>query len=163
LDELELFDVFKVGKQTFPNQLKEHLHVNQTNLNEEFSRHSRLFSVYATAHELALDVEARLKEELSRAYAVIDRAVREDGKMSAIKLSEKMVENTVITHPKYKEVLDNYLDAKRSASLLRAARDAMIHRRDMLIQLGANYRAEGMSEISIKQDTYKDVFKQSRK
>jgi hypothetical protein len=69
-----------------------------------------------------------------------------------------MVENTVITHPMYVELQDKYLAAKLNTSLLRTAKDAMIHRRDMLIQLGANYRAEGMSDISLKEQQYRHQF-----
>jgi hypothetical protein len=62
-----------------------------------------------------------------------------------------MVENTVITDPKYVELQEKYLDAKRNAGVLKSARDAMIHRKDMLVQMGANYRAEGSSDISLKE------------
>ena len=84
-----------------------------------------------------------------------------NGRESSVKLTEKMVENTVITHPEYVESLNNHLDAKRTAGLLKAARDAMIHRRDMLIQLGATHRAEGTSDIRIRER--EDAFKNRNK
>ena len=150
-DELELFDVFKIGDETFPNNMREHLAIRNQPINEAFMDHADLFAWYATAYELALDHELRLKADLKRMYARVDAKTRQDAKMANVKMTEKMVENTVITDPTYRAVEDDYLDAQRNAGLLKAARDAMLQRRDMLIQLGATYRAEGMSDISIKE------------
>ncbi len=152
--EAELFDVFVIGTAKYPNDLHAHLQVNPTNLNGEFSGHAERFAWYATAYELASDVEMRLKEELARLYARLDAHTRQEGHGAGVKLTEKMVENTVITHASYIEAQEKYLDAKRNAGLLRAAKDSMVHRKDMLVQLGANYRAEGGSDISLKQDAY---------
>lgn len=154
-NELELFDVFRIGSNTFPNHLTEHTDLKGKHINESFMEHSQLFAWYATAYELALDNEARLKEELSRTYARLDHLHRVNGKAAGVKMTEKMVENTVITDPAYIKASGEYLDAKRNTGLLKAAKDAMIHRRDMLIQMGATYRAEGQSDITLKQNVYK--------
>ncbi len=156
MSDEKLFDVFIIGKTQFPNRLEEHLAVNQSVLSEEFANHAELFAWYSTAYELAASHEAKLKEELSRAYAHVDARVREDARGAGVKVTEKVVENTVVTHPIYQEVQEEYLEAKRNTGLLKSARDAMIHRRDMLIQLGANYRAEGVSDISLREQHYKN-------
>jgi len=153
--ELELFDVFRIGDNTFPNHLTEHTDLKSKHINESFMEHSQLFAWYATAYELALDNEARLKEELPRTYARLDHLHRTNGKAAGVKMTEKMVENTVITDSAYVKASGGYLDAKRNTGLLKAAKDAMIHRRDMLIQLGATYRAEGQSDLTLKQTVYK--------
>jgi hypothetical protein len=154
-EQLELFDVFKIGDATFPNQLNEHIDVRSQHINECFMEHAQLFAWYATAYELALDKDARAKEELARTYARLDHHHRSGGKAAGVKMTEKMVENTVITDPAYTKAHGDYLDAKRNTGLLKAAKEAMIHRRDMLIQMGATYRAEGLSDINIKQEMYK--------
>lgn len=154
-NDLELFDAFIIGDTSFPNHLKEDLYINQSALSDTFAEHSERFAWYSTAYELALDHEARIKEEFSRLYARLDHATRMEGKNTNTKLTEKMVENTVITHPKYVELQEKYLNAKRNTGLLKSAKDAMIHRKDMLIQMGANYRAEGVSDLSLKEQQYK--------
>lgn len=154
-EDLKLFDVFTIGEQTFPNNLQNHLDLRSQNVNESFCDHSELFAWYATAYELSLDVESRAKESLARLYARSDHSTRMDAKSAGVKLTEKMVENTVITDPEYIKEQEKYLDAKRNTGLLKAAKDAMIHRRDMLIQMGATYRAEGNSDLNLKQDVYK--------
>lgn len=59
-----------------------------------------------------------------------------------MKLTEKMVENEVITNPLYEAAMQAYLQAKKEHGLLMVGREAMGHRKEMLISLGANYRAE---------------------
>lgn len=154
-EEFLLHENFRIGNTTFPNRLKEDSSVDQGSLNDVLSEHAQKFAWYATAYELALYHEAQLKEELQRTYARVDHKVRMEGKDAGVKLTEKMVENTVITHPHYMSLQDKYLAAKRDSGLLKAARDTMIHRRDMLIQMGANYRAEGTSDITLKEEYVK--------
>jgi len=157
MDEVtpELFDVFTIGDKTFPNHSREHLDLRCKPLSEAFFEQAELFGWYATAYELAMDVESRLKEEVARMYARLDHMHRTNGKASGVKMTEKMVENTVITDPQYVKLYGDYLDAKRNSGLLKSTKEAMIHRRDMLIQMGANYRAEGQSDITIKEQMYK--------
>lgn len=150
-----LVDEFKIGDVSYPSTFKQDVYINKSNLSEEFADHSERFAWYATAYELALDVELRAKEHLGRIYARIDAHVREQARESSVKLTEKMVENTVITHPEYVKSLDNYLDAKLQTGLLKACRDGMVQRKDMLVSLGANYRAEGKSDISLKEEAYR--------
>jgi hypothetical protein len=154
-NELQLFEEFKIGDLVFPNKLNEHLALRTKHIDSCFLEHSELFAWYATAYELSLDKELRAKEELSRLYARVDNKARMDAKYAGVKLTEKMVENTVITDPEYVHTQDKYYDAKRNTGLLKAAKDAMIHRRDMLIQMGATYRAEGFSDIELKQQVFK--------
>ena len=149
-EELELFDVFTIGEQTFPNNLREHVSLGHQHIQTAFVEHAELFAWYATAYELASAHESKLKTELGRKYAILDANARQQAKQAGVKMTEKMVENTVITSPAYRALEDDYLEARRDAGLLKAAKDAMIHRRDMLIQMGANYRAEGASDISLR-------------
>jgi hypothetical protein len=157
IDPLALAEVITVGNYEFANSLSEDVHINQGNLVGDFLEHPERFAYWATIYELALDQEVRLKNELQRMYAKVDHNTRLEAASAAVKMTEKKVENTVVTHPKYVEVLEEYNDAKLRSGLLKAARDAMIHRRDMLIQLGATARAEGASDISIREDAVKGI------
>lgn len=155
----KLVDVFKIGDNTFPNSLEEHVDISTKHIDECFSEHAELFAWYATAYELALDVEARLKKELAETYAHADYKARMDAQASGIKMTEKKVENTVITSELYRKVYEDYLEAKRNTGLLKAAKEAMIHRRDMLIQRGSTYRAEIQSDITLREQVAKGTIK----
>lgn len=154
-DYADLAEVFKIGTVEYPNVLAQDLAVNQSALSETFATHAERFAWYATAYELAMAYEAGLKEETARTYARVDHQVRTAARDAGVKLTEKMVENSVITHALYLEVQEEYLSAKAHTGLLKVARDAMIHRRDMLIQMGANYRAEGAADISLREQQYR--------
>ena len=146
---------FIIGEMKHPNTLEEDLYINSTNINTEFVEHSQRFAWYATAYELACFEENKLKVELERALAHADSDVRAKAKSAAIKMTEKMVENSVKTHPVVVPIHDEYLEAKRNSGILKAAMNAMIHRKDMLVQLGASYRAEGLSDLTLKENNYK--------
>ena len=147
---------YTIGDTEYDRDLKSDLRVNMGNLSEEFAEHADKFAWYATAYELALDAELNLKAKLERLYAQVDYIVREEARQAGVKMTEKKVENSVITKPEYVSLQTQYLESKRNAGLLKSARDAMVHRKDMLIQLGANYRAEGVSDITLKTQQYLD-------
>lgn len=146
-----------VEADTFQELIHDDVKVNQGYLFGDFIDHPEKFQKWATLYEMAVAWETSLKHELQRMYARCDQLAREDMKAAGIRATEKMVENTVITHPKYLEVQEEYHNAKRISGLLKAARDAMIHRRDMLIQLGATVRAEGAADISIREEAAKSI------
>lgn len=153
-EDAPLVEVYTIGGIEYPNKLQEHLSLRTQNVNDSFCDHGELFAWYATAHEVALDLEVRAKEELARIYARLDHQTRTAAKGAGVKMTEKMTENTVITDPQYIAEQSKYHDAKRNTGLLKAAKDAMIHRRDMLVQLGATYRAEGNSDMNLLTDQY---------
>lgn len=153
----ELADEYIVAGVVYDSKLSEDLNVNQAHLNDEYVTHAERFAWYSTAHDLALDYELRTKAELDRLYAQLDYTVRTEALNAGVKMTEKKVENSVITRPEYVKKQEELFDAKRNAALLKSAMYAMIHKKEMLISLGANYRAEGASDISLKIEQYKQA------
>lgn len=150
---------FSIGEDQYPYDLAKDAKIVKQDLSGEFQSHAETFSFYATAYELALDHEARLKAQLDRIYAMEDYKCRTNASQANIKLTEKMVENTVLTQDAYVDATNQYLEAKKNVGLLRAAKDTLIQKRDMLMQLGALMRAEGASDISMKQEAVKNLLK----
>jgi hypothetical protein len=148
-------DKFRIGELEYEKNLAEDLFINEGSLNDDFANHAESFSWYATAYELCLGHEGRLKAQLERIAAQLDYIVREEMRGAEVKITEKKVENTIITRVEYVKLHDEYLEAKLQTGLAKSARDAMIHRKDMLVGLGANYRAEGASTLSLKHDQIK--------
>ncbi len=148
---------FRLGTHTYHADFAKDVRINHAALSNDYITHSERFAWYATAYELAQEQEARAKSALELVAAKLDYLTRQQLKDAHVKFTEKMVENTVIAAPQYREAEDLYFKAKRTVGILKAARDAMIHRRDMLVSLGANYRAEGKSDISLKMDALHDL------
>lgn len=138
-----------VGSHTYESTLDEDLFINRNDLNSEFSSHAEKFAYYSTCFELASDKLRRYEVELKRLYAVLDANKRSELINAGVKYTEKMIENSVITDDAYRALQDEALDAERQVGLLKAARDAMAQRKEMLISLGANQRSEYRSDPSL--------------
>lgn len=146
----ELTPTLTVGEMTFESKLQEDLFVNRSDLNSEFIRHPERFAFYATCYEIAAAEENNHKVALERLYAVLDHEKRGELQMAGVKTTEKMVENSVITDPRYTALQDAHLQAQKNAAICKAAMNAMQHRRDMLIQLGSAARAEFNADVSLR-------------
>jgi len=149
-DQLKGVDKFKVVGEEYENSLQEDLYINSTDLSSAYADHAERFSWYATAYELASDYEGKLKIELERLWAVLYNTYKSESMTTGAKMTEKGLECRIITTDIYMELQDNYLSTKRQTGLLKAARDAMIHRKDMLISAGSNYRAEIQADVSLR-------------
>lgn len=149
---------YNVAGMLQDSSLQEDIFVDRSRLNDEFAEHASRFGWYSTAYELCVDHEARLKAKLERAYAQLDAQARAQMEAAGVKVTEKKVENTVITQPEYISIYEEYLDAKLQVGLLKAARDAMIHKKEMLVSLGANLRSEMKSDPSLLAEAYKDKY-----
>lgn len=149
-----LVDFYEVDGVNHASTLAQDLKIDRTNLSEEYASHSTKYAWYSTAYELALDYEQRCKAKLARVYAQEDVKARANMKAASVRVTEKKVENTVITSVAYVQAENEYFEAKKQTGLLKAARDAMIHRKDCLISLGANLRAEMASDPSLRQEQY---------
>ena len=82
-------------------------------------------------------------------YAILDYQKRLEMQNSGVKTTEKMIENMVITADEYVALQTELLDAERQVGLLKAARDSMAQRKEMLVSLGANQRTEFRADASL--------------
>lgn len=133
----------------FTRQLADDIPIAGGDLSGEFMEHSDRFAWWATVVELARDKVARTKYQLDRIYALTDHKVRVDLNEKKAKMTEKIVENAVITNQEYQECMFDLLESKKQLGLAMAGKEALVQRKDMLISLGATMRAEGSSDLSI--------------
>jgi hypothetical protein len=122
--------------------------IDAQDLDGEFVEQARKFARWAMLSELAKDKVATLKNRLEQLYARTDHRVRQEALTSnpPVRLTEKMVENSVITDGDYQQLLEALLRARKEHGLLVQGRESFIQRKEMLISLGANYRAEGAAD-----------------
>ncbi len=128
----------------------EDIRIDMYNLNNCLIKQADIMMTYSSNYELASQEEFALKEALERAYAVLDPQARIMLQSSGQKTTEATVDATIIANDEYVALQTKYLAAKKNAGQWKAARDSVIHRKDMLVQLAANYRAENMGEITLK-------------
>jgi hypothetical protein len=138
--------------------LQDDLPINESNITAEFIVQPELFAWWATVMELAKDLVAREKYRLDRLYAITDHNVRKFYNDNKQKVTEKIVENEVITDEEYQKAKLEYLEAKKQLGLLLAGKEAMVQRKDMLISIGANMRAQdGVSNPGILKGAARDT------
>lgn len=156
---------------TFDNKkhlidLDEELSIDQQNMRDSFMDQAGKFAWYAGVHAAAMKRTDTLKMRIDVLRAEIDVAKAK----ATLRLKEEMTEtsepdkkgNTKVKVPSQaaidavidgaKEVVDaralvakaqaSYVDARHEQEVVKAAKDAFVHRRDMLIQLGADVRQE---------------------
>lgn len=154
--------------------LSRDIKIDNSDIQYEFIHHAEMFAWWATMTELCKDLLLQRKTDLTRLGAVIDSKVRNQAKireletrqqniklkaekqalLPEIKYTEKMVENEVVTHPDYKELEEEVANLKKKLGLLTAGKEAMVHRRDMLLALGRILQQEGTSNPTILKDAY---------
>ena len=146
----DLVPTHTVGAVDYESHLDEHLYINSSDLNSEFSEHAERFAYYATCFEIASDKVRRYDVDMKRMYAILDSEKRNELLNSGIKSTEKMIENMVITDDRYVALQNEAMDAERQLGLLKAARDSMAQRKEMLVSLGANQRTEFRADTSVQ-------------
>lgn len=149
-------DVIDIGNSEYALDLDEATQIRESDLNHEFCRQAELFATYGTAYELALYEVGLRKAELDRLSAHLDHRGRQEAKLAGIKQTEKMADNYVKGHADYEAKTAELLDAQKVTGLLKQAKDAIVQKRDMLIQLGSTQRQERNSDISMKAEHLKN-------
>ena len=135
--------------------LQDDLNVNESDLNFEFCRQSKLFAKWATAAELAREYMDRQKVILERLYGQLDVETRSKFKELNFKMTEKMINVEVEGNKVYRVTQDKYLRLRAEFNRANTGKEAMQVKKEMLISLGANYRAENAADPTILKDAAK--------
>lgn len=155
-DKVRLDAEVKISVNEFKweGKLSDVVRIDLDSITAELARQPELVSWFGVAVVEATDKFEKCKNKLAdmkddqdRIYAECDMEVRELNK--ANKPTEPTVKSLVLTHAKYKKHMAE-MSAKRAemqeaATLLGRISKILIgmeHKRDMLIQLSANYRKE---------------------
>lgn len=135
--------VVVAGKE-YDLPIAEYLAVDPSHLEHEFTVHTQRVAIVGFAYEKALIHVQKLETQLGRMYALCDAKVRINltFDLGNKKPTEAMVENAVRVEPEYQELENELLSAKEHLGVLRVLKDAMAHRKDVLVGLAANYRSE---------------------
>lgn len=145
-----------------PDQLALDVSFFRENLSEAFSNQAALFSFYGgKAHDAQKEAD-KSKIALEIMEARIDKEIREDMIAEGTKVTEKMVENAIKRDSRYQKAQMRLVDAKHIAGLCRTAVDAFAHRRDMLVQSGADVRKDMEGSMRMHGATSADMVSSAR-
>jgi|GEM_PF-3189889 len=127
--------------------LSQDVKIDKLNLPKEWERHTELFRYWAEKHAISELEKDQAKEQLELVAADLDLMIRADPKgYNLDKIAESSVKSTIkmqVEHQEAQEVLNN---AKYRVARMKAAKEAMDHRRDALkalskLALGGFYAA----------------------
>ena len=128
--------------------------IDRSDLNGEFIRQSELAAVYGFLYAEAEKEVNRLDFYLSTVYAKLDREVRPELAEKG-RVTEKMVENEIISTETYQKVRYELISAKENKRLFKAACDALDHKLQALINAGADHRKSFMDQKALSKDNEK--------
>lgn len=144
--------------EVFEDDLK----IERDNLDTAFIRQASMYAYYASRHAEMLRQEARLKMFLEITEAKLDKSARDRASAAGSKITENQIRAEIILSPDYISAQRNYSEAKGMTALAASAVEAFRQRRDMLIQLGANSRAELQGGPVIRENDRSDLMGHSR-
>lgn len=134
-----------------PDQLQGDLEISESNLSKAMIRQAPLFARYSALAAKAQFQADRADQQVDLVEAELDSDIRDDMNAKGVKITESMVKAAVIRHPKYQKAVTRYNEAKAIAEMVKTAADSFRHRRDMLIQMGADRREEMKGAVRVQE------------
>lgn len=136
------------------------LQIDPTNINDNLSKQPALYAWFATVHEMARTKREQTENELELLYSTLYREVKNN--TAGMKVTEKETDSIIETNPKYVGMKKTLLGMHEQERIAAVARDAYSHRKDCLITLASNLRAQWDTELSIKAREAVDDLKTKR-
>ena len=142
------------GKE-YDLQYLQELQVAEETINENLKDQPALFAFYAVLEEVAEAeyVEAKLRVEIVEAQ--LDYEYRKTSE----KVTENLIRNKIRCDDKYLSAVVAMNDAKKNTGILKAIKDSFSHRKEIVIALASNMRAQMDSEIFVKKQEFRNTIK----
>lgn len=141
--------VFKVTSFIEPERANKDVQINSAAISEAFYDQASLFLHYATLEARAAHQVDKCKQLLKIVEARVDKMIRDEAAEDGKKLTESMIDKEIQRHPKIVDMTKSLNEARMQLSLVEGVVEAMRHRRDMLVQIGANTRIEMQGEMRL--------------
>lgn len=140
------------GLNTFidADQLQKDLHFTELTINDGMTRQAALFAHYARLSADATYQSDRAKQQVDLLEAQLNQKFRDSLVTAGTKFTEKSIDSMVIQDSSYQAAQERAHEAKAIASMVASAADSFRHRKDMLIQVGADLRLEKQGELRMK-------------
>lgn len=145
----------KLGEKEYDLKYEEELKCAEETINEDLTEQPSLFAWYAVLHEMADEVYSRSKMELEIAEATLDAKYRKEAMDNKEKIMEKQIASKIVLTDIHIALRNTMIEAKKNVGTLKAIKDSFSHRKDMLIALASNMRAQADPEIFVNKEKAK--------
>lgn len=139
----------RVCTEELIQEFQERMVIDPTDINQCCIDQPAIMMEAVSGYEDALSEADAMKDSLAWAYANLDPQAR-NLLEAAGKVTEGKVDACIRTFPEYIELQEVYHAAKENAGRWRAIVEAAKNRKDMLVTIASNYRAEGSSDVSLR-------------
>lgn len=130
-------------------------------INENLKEQPSLFAWYAVLQEMAEEALATEKLAFDMIEASLDARLRKQAMKRKEKLTEKELLSQIKTHDDYVEARTAVINAKKNAGTLKAIKDAFGHRKEMVLALASNMRAQADPDIFVNKVKHKKDLKRT--
>ena len=132
-----------------PAQLKAELAFKESEINQALMEHPAKFGYYAMLYYESERQTLKLKQILEITEAKVDGEIRAQYEGAGKPPTEAQIKSKIVRHTEVIAAQRAYNKAKTIQQLCKHAVDAFRHRKDMLIQVSFNRRAEIQGEIRV--------------
>jgi hypothetical protein len=130
------------------------LAISEEGINEFLKNQPSLYAWYATLQEMTESELANAKLLLELTESKLDDKYRKILASEGAKVTESMVEKRLHLDEEYIEAITNANLWKKNSGILRGLKEACAHRKDMLITLASNLRAQMDPEIFVRKQEH---------
>ena len=133
------------------DRLQEDLAFTTTNISLAMTRQAALFAHYSRLSADATYQSDRSKQQVELLEATLNQRFRDSMISAGTKFTEKSIDAMVIQDSGYQAAQERAHEARAIAKMVESAADSFRHRKDMLIQVGADLRMEKQGELRMKE------------
>lgn len=135
--------------QTVDLDYESELKLSEEEINAHLMNQPSLYVYYAVLEEMAEAAMAEVRLHLELTEAALDEKYRKEITVRGGKITEAMVSGAVRLDSEHIAAVSDYNQARKNVGILSAIKEAFRHRKDCLIALASNMRAQMDTTLSI--------------
>lgn len=148
---------FRLGDKVITYDLSYEVQIDADKLNQALIEQPSKFAYIATVHAAYKGAAEGAKIKLDIASCKMDGLLRQDAVSNGEKVTEAVIAARIKQSKPYTDALKDWEELAGIERQLSVAVESFRQRKDMLIALASNWRAERDMQISIKQGAYHEA------
>lgn len=148
---------FRLGDKVITYDLAQEVEIDSNRLNQALVEQATKFAFIATVHAGYRGAVEGAKMKLDLQSAKLDGIVRSEGVNNGEKMTEAIVTARIKQSKPYLDAQKDYEELAGTERQLAVAVEAFRQRKDMLIALSSNWRAELDQQLMSKRAAYKEA------
>jgi len=154
-EERNMVLVIKVGDTEHKVDFQQEVRISEETINEDLKDQPGKYVYFAILQEMAEAEHQEAKLYLELKEAELDSSIREEAQRVGEKITEKRVMTKITLDDSYIEARTDVNLTRTKVGKLKAVKEGLNHRKDMLITLASNMRTQWDHKLWIKESEQK--------